>query len=283
MRRLALLTPNGWALRAFTDLGTGGGGFGTVLVPVAAMLAFSAVVGRSGRGLRPQDAVDVTVIAIAAGVLQRIRRDRVALFFIVVLPVLLILVIGASSRGFSSFHVAVVDDGAGRTGRELVEALDRSPALNVERLDTVAAARKAVRRSEVATAVVLPKGMDRALRLGRPVRVGVLVDRTSTAQLGARSAVASVLAQHAAVGAGRRLHHREGRWFLRRQHHPGRHLAAARAAVGVRRDTVDAKNDFLPGGFDYSAPTMLVLLVFISGLAGSASPSRRAGSACTTG
>jgi ABC-2 type transport system permease protein len=45
MRRLALLTPNGWAMRGFTDLATIGGGLGTVAVPVAAILGFSAVVG----------------------------------------------------------------------------------------------------------------------------------------------------------------------------------------------------------------------------------------------
>jgi ABC-2 type transport system permease protein len=45
MRKLALCTPNGWALRAFTDLATTGGGLRTVAVPVLAMLAFSAAVG----------------------------------------------------------------------------------------------------------------------------------------------------------------------------------------------------------------------------------------------
>ena len=45
MRKLSLLTPNGWALRAFTDLSTTGGGMATAAGPVAAMLAFSAVVG----------------------------------------------------------------------------------------------------------------------------------------------------------------------------------------------------------------------------------------------
>ena len=45
MRRLALFTPNGWALRAFTDLSTTGGGLHTVVQPVLAILAFSAVVG----------------------------------------------------------------------------------------------------------------------------------------------------------------------------------------------------------------------------------------------
>ncbi len=45
MRRLALLTPNGWALRGFIDLSTTSGGIGTVIVPIVAILAFSGVVG----------------------------------------------------------------------------------------------------------------------------------------------------------------------------------------------------------------------------------------------
>ncbi len=45
MRRLSLLTPNGWALRAFTDLSTTGGGLAAAAGPVAAILGFSAVVG----------------------------------------------------------------------------------------------------------------------------------------------------------------------------------------------------------------------------------------------
>lgn len=44
MRRISLFTPNGWALRAMTDLSTTGGGIGAVAVPVLAILAFSAVI-----------------------------------------------------------------------------------------------------------------------------------------------------------------------------------------------------------------------------------------------
>ncbi|HET6966142.1 MAG TPA: ABC transporter permease [Acidimicrobiales bacterium] len=51
LRRLSLLTPNGWALRAFTDLATRGGGLHTVLVPIAAILAFTAIVGAAAAGL----------------------------------------------------------------------------------------------------------------------------------------------------------------------------------------------------------------------------------------
>ena len=45
MRKLSLLTPNGWALRAFTDLSTIGGGLSTVAVPVLVILGFSAAIG----------------------------------------------------------------------------------------------------------------------------------------------------------------------------------------------------------------------------------------------
>jgi ABC-2 type transport system permease protein len=45
MRRIALFTPNGWALRALTDLSTTGGGLHAVAGPILAILAFSAVVG----------------------------------------------------------------------------------------------------------------------------------------------------------------------------------------------------------------------------------------------
>lgn len=45
MQRLAQFTPNGWAMRGFTDLATTGGGFGAVAQPVLAILAFCVVVG----------------------------------------------------------------------------------------------------------------------------------------------------------------------------------------------------------------------------------------------
>ena len=45
LRRLALFTPNGWALRGFNDLATGLHGFGTVVTPAAVMLGFAVGAG----------------------------------------------------------------------------------------------------------------------------------------------------------------------------------------------------------------------------------------------
>lgn len=48
MQRLALLTPNGWALRAFTDLATTGGTWSIIVEPVLAIAAFSIVAATVG-------------------------------------------------------------------------------------------------------------------------------------------------------------------------------------------------------------------------------------------
>jgi ABC-2 type transport system permease protein len=54
LRRVSLLTPNGWAMRAYTDLSTNGGGLHAVLLPVAAMLGFSVVFGVAAALLAPR-------------------------------------------------------------------------------------------------------------------------------------------------------------------------------------------------------------------------------------
>lgn len=45
LRQLALFTPNGWALRGFTDLGTGVGGWDAVAAPLAGIAVFAVATG----------------------------------------------------------------------------------------------------------------------------------------------------------------------------------------------------------------------------------------------
>jgi ABC-2 type transport system permease protein len=51
LRNLALLTPNGWALRAFTDL-AGGADWTAVVAPVLVLLAFAVATGGAAVALR---------------------------------------------------------------------------------------------------------------------------------------------------------------------------------------------------------------------------------------
>jgi ABC-2 type transport system permease protein len=54
MQRLALLTPNGWALRGYTDLATTGGGLAIVGLPIAAILIYTLVVATAASVLAPR-------------------------------------------------------------------------------------------------------------------------------------------------------------------------------------------------------------------------------------
>lgn len=98
----------------------------------------------------------MTPVAIARTALLRVVRDRTALFFMVALPILVILIIGGTVRGFSTIRVGVVDLGSGRSGADLSAALGRSPNLRVSNYPTVDSATRAVAQGEISSAVVLP-------------------------------------------------------------------------------------------------------------------------------
>jgi ABC-2 type transport system permease protein len=212
----------------------------------------------------------VRPLAIAALSLRRVLRDRTALFFLVVLPLLIITVVGATVGGEQRFRVGVLDEGSGPLGAELAEDLDRSAAIETSSYDDLGSLQGAVRRSELTAGVVLPAGLDATLRAGGTVEIAVVAQPASTAGLAARSAIDAVVVEHSArIGAAR---------FAAEQAPTSfddalasvEDVAAGIAPIAVRADLVDADTAFLPDGFSYSAPTMLVLFVFITSVASGA-------------
>ena len=202
---------------------------------------------------------------------MRVARDRTALFFLVALPIFVIIIIGSTIRGFSTFPVGVVDLGSGRSGSELVSAMRASGDFRLHSYGSVASATKAVARSEVSAALILPAGMDAILRSGSTADLGVLAGQANSAQQAAASAVRAVVASH----AGRV----QAALFASASHGASYEANIALAGslqtridlVRVSTVQVDSKSSTLPEGFSYSAPTMLVLFMFINTLAGAAS------------
>jgi ABC-2 type transport system permease protein len=195
-----------------------------------------------------------------AGVtLRRLARDRLALFFIVLLPVVIILVIGVTfGDGSDRLPVGVLDQGGGPLGAELRADLAVSPALDPRGYDSLDALRKAVRRGVVAAGVVVPAGYDQALRAGRAADTFV-VDQTRPAPAAVRSAVAAATSRQAAmVQAARFATGTAGVPFdaaLAR----ARTLAGGQQQVRVEATTIGGRQDALPSGFNYTAPSNLVL------------------------
>ena len=108
------------------------------------------------------------------------------------------------------------------------------------------------------------------MRDGTDVAVTVYADRANTDQQAALSAVAAVVNDqaariHAAVFATEQA---GGTFDGNLELVAG--VAAGSTPVNIELDVVDAESDSLPEGFSYSAPTMLVLFVFINAMAGGA-------------
>ena len=209
---------------------------------------------------------------MAGSALRRLARDRLALFFIVLLPVVIILIIGLTfgDAGSERLPVGVVDQGAGRLGSELRAGLDASPALDPRAYEDADALRKAVRRGVVAAGVVLPAGYDQALRAGRPAEVTFVVDQTRPAPAPVRSAVAAVVARQAAeVKAAGFAAERPASPSTPPWPGPGP-WPTCQERLRVEATTVGGREDALPTGFNYTAPANLVLFVFITSVAGAA-------------
>lgn len=212
----------------------------------------------------------MTALAFAGAALRRITRDRTALFFLIILPVLVIVLVGLTVRGADRFRVGIVQPrGEAALARTLTTALDRVPALQISRYSGADAARTAVRRGEIVGAVLLPAGTA-AQAATAPVQVSVVTSASSSDQQAVRAAIDSAIApegarlqaaafaaQHAGVPFEAALARAE-------------QLQRSQTPVSVHTDVVDSASSILPLGYSYSAPTMLVLFVFINATAGAA-------------
>lgn len=209
--------------------------------------------------------------AITRVTVRRIVGDRTALFFMIVLPVIVILIVGAAVQGFSTFRIGVTDLGAGQSGRQLTSALEHTQDLDVFVYDSVASLRKAVARGQMSAGVVLPAGMDDAERSGRNVAIGVLAEQANTIQQAAATAVSSVIASHGATVQAARFAVAQATGSFEENLARAQSLQPRVAQVKVSARSADRSSNTLPGGFSYSAPTMLVLFVFLNALAAGAS------------
>lgn len=211
----------------------------------------------------------MSALAVAQASLRRLLRDRTALFFLIVLPLVVILIIGAAERGFNTYPVGVVNL-AGPSGRGLIAELASMGDLSVKSEPDLAAAATAVRRGTVDVAVVVPAGIGATLRRGGSVDVPLMDEPASTDQQAASTAVRSAIADYGGrVQAAQFTTSRVGGAYganyalaaAMQRSHPG---------IEVRQLSADTSQQVLPQGYSYSAPTMLVLFVFLNAMAGAA-------------
>jgi ABC-2 type transport system permease protein len=205
-----------------------------------------------------------TVATIAANELRRTARDRVALFFIVVLPVLIIVLIGSTFGSMEGFDVGVVDRDRSEASADLVAGLDGTDGISVERYDSLDTLRRDVRAGGVAAGLVIPDGYGADLDRGDDATVELIADPTSGTAAAVQATVRSAIGDETVPIAAARVAVDAG---------DADYATAAREAAalvddvpraGVRTVPIDEGDQVDLGSFDYTAPSNLVLFTFVN-------------------
>jgi ABC-2 type transport system permease protein len=135
-------------------------------------------------------------LTIARANVVRLLRDRLGLFFIVVLPMIIILVTGLQFGGGFEARVGFLAPSGGELADELATALERD--WNVVRYDSADTLARDVSDGRVAAGIVLPDGYTDRLVAGEPVEVEYRAPPGDVA-IGRRSVLTAAVAEQAAV------------------------------------------------------------------------------------
>lgn len=208
----------------------------------------------------------MSTLAIAQVNLVRLLRDRMGLFFIFLLPVVLIVVLGTMYGGSTAPRLGIVSAGSGALGTELVGAITNGDMrLEIREFVSEQDLRSSVESGTLELGLVIPSGYDATLRGGGDAQVTVLAQpgRVMALEQGVAAAVA---AQAALVKAARLAQARTGASF-------DDGLAAARAGAakvaGVEIAVEDSGKRIFPAGigmFSLGAQSQLVLFMFLTSM-----------------
>lgn len=209
----------------------------------------------------------MAVLAIAATNLRRLLRDRTGLFFIFILPVVLIVVLGTMYGGRTAPRMGIVVPEPGPLADELVTAVrDGSVQLELRTLASADDLRDRVASGTLEIGLLIPAGYDATLRSGGIAEVTV-IGQPTTVLSALREAVDAAIARQAmAVRAARLVAARDALGFdealavarTARADTAGMTVAVERVGEGIFPATT--------GAFEPGAQSQLVLFMFLTSM-----------------
>lgn len=206
------------------------------------------------------------VLTIAANDVRRLLRWRANIFFLFVLPMLIILLLGAVFGGSEKARIGVIDHDGGALSGQFVTALRERPSTQLVRYASREALQQAVAHGRVDAGLVIPGDYATRLRHGGKIQLTYFARPNSVAQQ-LRPTVESVAADQSRTIAvaqtlQRRLRLPFATALIRAQ-------AAAAATPRVRTPLTapDGSAYGATGGrFDSGASTQLLLFIFLTSL-----------------
>lgn len=199
--------------------------------------------------------------------LVRQFRDRGDLFFVLVLPVIIIMALGLQFSGTSRARLGVVAPGGDAAAEALVTSLaEDSMRFDVQRVADPSTLRDQVERGRLEAGLVIPDGFSAALRGAAPVEIRYL-GTTDALTAGLQAPVDAAIARLAAVTTATRVAVSEGLGT------PDEVAAAAQSGyetvpgIAVSVSQVGEPGIFAGfGQFTFGASTQLVLFMFLTSL-----------------
>ncbi len=207
----------------------------------------------------------MSALAIAQVNLIRLLRDKTNLFFVFLLPVVLILVLGMMYGGRTAPRLGIVAVDAGQLGADLVADLRTGDMqLEIKEFADRAALANAVEQGTAEMGIVIPAGYDGILRSRGTAEIAVVSQPTGLLAL-QQGVDAQIARQQAQVQAAR-LAAQYGTPF-------DVALASAREAQqtlpGVEVAVVDVGERLFPAGigmFSLGAQSQVVLFTFLTSM-----------------
>jgi ABC-2 type transport system permease protein len=125
-----------------------------------------------------------TVIVFAKISIKRYFRDRIAIFFTVLFPLIFLVVFGSFSKGNGvSFHIALINQSHSQFAQKFADSTKSSRTFKIDStVNNLDQAKQKMSRSEIDAALVLPPGFGETKNSGYPSGQAVIYYDENSAQ-----------------------------------------------------------------------------------------------------
>ncbi|MEO3859647.1 ABC transporter permease [Acrocarpospora sp. B8E8] len=206
------------------------------------------------------------ILAIGLVSARGLVRDRTNVFFVILFPLLLVLVLGTAFGGSYQPRLGIVDADRGALSQRLVEGARQAAYLRVELVPDERTLRADVEHGRLQAGLAIPAGYERALRAGgRPVLRQFARQDLDAQQIAL--AVRGAIARELQTARAARFAQREARITFDQALGIASSTSAALPRVTVTSETTGTP--LLPqtlGRYDLGASSQLILFVFLTSL-----------------
>jgi ABC-2 type transport system permease protein len=204
-------------------------------------------------------------LEIARVNMLRTIRNRIALFFVVIFPMILIVVLGMTYGGMGVGRVGVADGDGGTLAQDLVSRLEADTLnLDVRSYGTTEALRDAVERGFVNVGIAIPAGYSAQLRTGKNETLEYLSQPSSVATA-VRTSVDAAIAGHVALVRAARFTAAQRSMSFDAALEAAQRVQPEIKGVTVNTESVSEAAVY-PSGFTVGAESQVILFMFLTSL-----------------